>query len=194
MKLSATVFESPWTLVPAFVALEMVLLAVWQRRRTPWTGRAAAAGLAAIPLSVAAQALVVTDAEHIERLCRDVASAVARGDLAALRGQLSDQFAAAGTGEELGKSELLDRARRALQRWSVEEQRLSDFHTEVHADRATVTFQVSCRLTTDDRVVPRHVSRWRLTAHSTGGVWKVTGLRPVRSRLLPYDSLGHLLR
>ncbi len=194
LSLSSLLFESPWTVVPGLALVEMVLLANWNRRRTRRTARIAIAGLAAIPLSVALQVLVVTEGERIARACREMASAIAAGDVAAIGHHVSDSFVVTARGGPNDKPELLDRAKATLTRWDVEEEWLRGVEVEVTGDKADVTFQSVCRLITNQGIIPRHVSRWRLRFAREGDTWKVVDVQPLRGRWMPFDSLADLLR
>ncbi len=194
LNVRSIMFESPWALVPILVFIELVLLQIWQWRRSVLTGRLAAGGLAAIPLLIVLQVVVVTDAERIRSLCRRMAAAVGRGDIPGLGGHIADGFHAEIRGETWGKTELLAGAKRALTRWDVQEERLGGFEIDLEDDEARVNLRATCRLITEMGIIPRHVSFWRLTLRRTNGSWEVVHVKPIRSRWMPYDTLEDLLR
>lgn len=194
MSIRSILFEAPYTLIPILVGVELVLLGIWSRRRTPLTGRMALGGLIAIPLLVAAQFLVVTEQERIIRLCRELAKAVGQADIAAIGPHISEDFQVRCGDRLLEKSELLDEVERVLAKWDVEEERLGAFEIVVHGEAATSAFQATCRLISNDLEVPRHVSRWRIKLAKTDAAWQVTHIQPVATALSPYDSLLDLLR
>ena len=182
-------------LIPTLVVIETVLLRIWSWRRTQRTGAVAIAGLIAIPVLVFIQAIVVTDAEAIRRVCRQMADAVAKGDVDAVADCLSDRFRIEDGDRIWDKSAVVERIRGVLsERWDVEEQRLSAFKISVAHQRATATFKATCRLITSEMMIPHHESFWRLTMVAEEGTWRAERIEPVRTRWFPYDSLADVLR
>ena len=178
MNVRFVLFESPYSLIPILVGLEIVLLHFWSRRRTPLTGWTAVGGLIAIPLLVAVQILVVTDRERIIRICRELAKATAQADTTALGRHIAANFAINSPGRVSNKAGLLDEFERILSKWDVEEERLSAFDVAVDGHTARATFHATCRLISNDLMIPRHVSKWKLEFAKLDTVWLVTHIRP----------------
>ncbi len=194
MSLQAILFENEYVLIPLLFVVELVLLGIWSRRRTPVAGRIAAGGLVVGPLMLMVQAVVETDAERIEDVCRSMALAVEDGDVTSIARHLSGEMRIETGVRTWDAAELLDRVRRRLALWDVEEGKLSKFETLVDGDRAEVEFQARCRLVTPEMIVPNHVSRWRLEFRREGDRWKIDDVRPLPTRWMPHESLDGLLR
>lgn len=167
----------------------MILLHLWSRRRTVLTGRMAVAGLAAIPLLVAVQLLVTTDRERIIAICGELARAAGQADVMAFGGHISEDFQIVEGQRVWGKAELLDAFEQVLRRWDIEEERLGKFETVVSGDSAETTFRATCRLISNDLMVPRHVSKWELSLVKIEGKWRVTHMKPPAGRGRHYDLL-----
>jgi len=182
MSLRVILLESPLQLLVVLVFLDFILLHIWTRRRTRLTARLAWAGLIAVPVALTLQYLVVTDQERLRNSCRRLARATGQADVAGFARFIADDFVAERRGRRADKSELLRQFEELLTRWDVQEERLSDFTYEVAADQANVEFQASCRLVSNDILVPYHVSRWRLTFRRDGDAWRVTHIEPLTSR------------
>lgn len=194
MNLTSILFENPYALIPILVATDLVLVQLWNRRRTPRTGRLAMIALIASPLLVVIQAVVVTDAENIRAFCRRLATASVRGDLVQLDACIANDFRVSVRNREWTKEDLMDAIRRAADYWTIEEERLSGFGLIIEGTSATAEFQATCRLISDAVMIPRHVSKWRLQLVRRDGTWRVTHIQPIRTRFFPFDNLTDVLR
>jgi hypothetical protein len=194
MDIKAILLERPGTLIPILAAVEFVLLVRWSRRRTRSSGRVVLGGLLASALMIVMQSVIVTDGERVRDVCRRLSAAVARGDVNDIGRVIADDFTYRENGITWRKADLLTNIERALIRWDVQEDRLRGFETTVDGPRSVVSFRAVCRLIGDDFTLARHVSEWRLELVEKNDEWKVTAIKPKRSRMLPADSLADLLR
>ncbi len=190
----SVLLENPYALIPILFVCQLVLVTIWSRRRTRAAGRDAVAGLVVGALLIVVQAVVETDVERIESVCQAMALAVEEGVLDTLARHVSSDVAIEANGRVWDKAELLEQIGRGLDRWGVEELRLSQFEIEVDGDGAHASFQVRCRLIAPEMIVPNHVSRWRLQFAREDESWKVRDIQLARTRWMPFDSLGDLLR
>jgi hypothetical protein len=183
-------------LIPVLAVIQLVLIAVWSRRRTPRARRAVWIGFVVFPLLVLVQALVVTNRERLIGICHDLARACRDGDPAAFGRHVSDTFAAEarGGGERWDKAALLDWLERQLTTYRIEEPRLRQFEVEPDGDRAVVRFAATCRVISSEQIINRYPSAWELHFHRIGGQWLLEDARPRRTPLFPYGGLGDLPR
>jgi hypothetical protein len=193
MTLQSIFLEEPLYLAPPLVLIELCLLSWWSRRRTRTAGQSAVAGLIAMPLLLAAQFAIVTENERLREVCHTLASAVEMGDIDTVGSCVSPDFSVSARSGVWDKKAALERMKTGLDRWDIEDAGLSDFVIQADSHRATVEFQAVCRLVSAEVILPRFVSRWRLQFSRENGNWRVTSLRPIPSRWMPYESLDELL-
>jgi len=189
-------FERPLLLVPVLVAVQLVLIGVWSRRRTRGARRVMFAGFIAFALLVLLQALVVTDRERLVASCWALARAVQAGDVEAFADHVSENFATEGLHREatVGKEGLTEWLEQVLHTYSVEEPNLRQFQIEVTGDRALVRFTATCRIITPQEVVSRYPSAWEFDFGWSERRWQVTDIRPQPTRLFPYRRLADIPR
>ncbi|NOT00060.1 MAG: nuclear transport factor 2 family protein [Phycisphaerales bacterium] len=190
----ALLFENPYALIPVLLVVDLFTIWFWSRRRTRRTARTAVGALVASVVLAGLQSIVVTDRERVVGVCRAMATAAGRGDVDAFADLISGEFdVPMPEGRPFGKAELVEAFRRGFARWNVEEERVADFDVTVADGRAHASFTVGCRLISDDVMLRRHVSRWRVDLVQANGDWFVTGVTPVRTPVFPFDSLGDVV-
>jgi len=194
LSIQSVLFENPYYLLPFSIVTALVLVWLWDRRRTKLTARLAICGIASIPALAALQAMVVTDGERVRRVCEALASALSDGDVPALGVFISDDFRIGSADRAWAKADLLAHCAKTLSIWDIDETRLSRFEITVDDGLATASFQATCRLISADVMVARHVSGWTVELLRVGESWRLRALWPRRSLSLPYDSLTDLPR
>jgi len=194
--IQAFFFERPILLIPVLAAVQLVLVAVWSRRRTVRARKAVWIGFVLFPLLIVMQALVVTDRERLIAACHELAYAYRDGDLIAMRRLVSETFESdPRRGQEpWSKDDLLDWLEHELTVYRVEEPRLRQFQTEVNGDEAVVRFAASCRVVSPDQLINRVVSNWELEFGRRDGQWLLENVRPRPSPLFPFARLHDLPR
>ena len=159
--------ESPLVLILLELAVGLILLYVAQRIAVPrWI--LPAFFLLAVAL-LAVQHLVVTDAEAIRALTRELAGAVDRGDVDTLRRHLHDEFDYRG----LNRNRFADLVYQQLQTYGVDEARVAGFEMEIEADLARVEFTARARVHVDELGIQPYLGRWRLDLRRDDDAWKL---------------------
>lgn len=184
-------FERWWLLCAVLVVVELILFAVWTRRRTALAGRAAWIGLvAAIVLPITSH-LVVTQRERIERLCRSAAQMIDIGDVASLGGLLADDFEVAG----LDKEAFLARVAKTLTRYRVDHPSLRRIKvTLMEAGRADAVFDAVCSIRSTETNFDRLFSRWRITLVWYDSNWRIVTVEALPSPFSPIRNVRDWLR
>ncbi len=189
--ISRLLFERWWLLCAAAVVIELILFAVWTRRRSEFAARAAWIALVATVVLPTVSHLVVTPRERIEKLCRDLASMVDAGDVSSIRRHLAEDFSAAG----LGRDELLPRMAKTLTEYRVDHARLSRMNvTFPREGEAVATLNAVCTIRSPDVYVSRLLSRWRLSLREEADGWRIVSLKAVPTPLSPIRNLRDCLR
>ena len=189
--MSRLLFESPYLLIPASLALQFILIALWSRRRRRWCARLVWLGFAALPLLLLVQHLVVTPREQIITLCRELAEFVEDGDLMAIRARLSPDLDAEG----MARDELIDLAERTLTRHHVTNARLSGFDIKFSSDDLAIArFQASCEPVTEEAFMERLRTAWHLRLRRTASGWEVIRIEMLETPFSPLSSLRQLSR
>jgi len=184
-------FESPYLLVPVWVAGQFVMIALWSRRRQRWSARLVWLGFAALPVLLILQHLVVTPREQIIALCRELAEFVEGGDLMAIRARLSPDLDAEG----MTRDELIDLAERTLSRYHVANARLHDFEIRFAADGIGMAqFKATCEPVTEEAYLERLRTAWRLQLRRTALGWEVSRIEMRETPFSPLNSLHQLQR
>ena len=94
--MTGLLFEHPFGLLILLVVIELVLIAVWSRRRSDLTTRLVLGVLiGAITLPILSH-FVITPRERIVALCHELAGAVEASNIASIRRHLAADFEAAG--------------------------------------------------------------------------------------------------
>ncbi|MBI4718690.1 MAG: hypothetical protein HY763_12860 [Planctomycetes bacterium] len=166
-------FESLWLLAAGAATVELVLIAVWSRRRSPGSARVATAGLAAIPLLMVISAAVETPREEVTAFCGELAMLVEHGDLAGIERRLAPEIEVGG----LGRDELLARLKTTLTRYHVSDPHLHGFEVAVpRGAPAVARFDALCRVRGSELVYEWLPSRWRLTLRRGDSGWLVAAI------------------
>ncbi len=159
--------ESPLVLIVLELAVGLVLLYVAQRIAVPrWI--LPAFFLLAVGL-LAVQHFVVTDAEAIRALTRELAGAVDRADVDTFRGYLHDEFDYRG----LNRNRFADLVYQQLQTYGVDEARVGGFEMEIEGDLARVKLTARARIQMDDVGIQPYLGRWRLDFRRDKDTWKL---------------------
>ena len=164
-------FEDLPLLLLAEVAALAVVLAAHRRWMTARSRRMVWMSLALCGLLIAIQKLVVTDREALRDMVRTMARAVEQGDVAALGERFDDEII---LGSNTGKEAVLQHVHLRLQRYDVNEARVSGFQIEIEGDAATVAFQAVCDLL-GVQANPYYstLTQWQLRCVRHGDGWKV---------------------
>ena len=136
--LTRLLFEDLPILLLAEVAALALVLAAHRRWMTDRSRRMVWMSVACCALLIAIQKFVVTDREALREMVRTMARAVEQGDIAALDERFDDEII---LGTYTGKEAVMKHARLRLQKYDVNEARVSGFQIEVDGDAATVAFQ-----------------------------------------------------
>lgn len=183
--------ERWWLLCAVLVVVEVVLFAVWTRRRTTFAGRMAWIGLAAAILLPIVSHQVVTQRERIERLCHDMAHAIDIGDLGSLGDALSEDFDVVG----LDKDAFLVRVSRTLTRYRIDNPSLRRMKvTFPKTGHAVAVFDAVCSVRSPDGYQNRLFSRWQVTLVGGDPSWRVITIEALPSPLSPIRTLNDYLR
>jgi hypothetical protein len=183
-------FENRIALIVALGLVEFALLWIWARYRTRGARRAAWAGLVIGGLLLLMQTWVVTDREHLIRICREMATAVEEGDVDGVGRHVAKEFASGA----LNRGDLLDGLGRLLERLRIEEPWLWDFEVEVSRPDGSVSFHALCRIVTADLIEGGQKSRWRLAFRRVGDQWRVVDITPIPTTTFRFRSLDEILR
>lgn len=163
---------------------------IWSVRRDRRSTRLALGGLAALPVLLATSLLVVTPAERIIAVCRELARAVDEGDIAAIGARLSPKFES----ETLDKAAFLEVIERRLGEVRIDAPRLRSFNVEFpDADTGVATFAASGRVRTA-RMYGHFPSRWRLTFLRSGDTWLASRIEALPVPPLNVSILGRWLQ
>ena len=188
--LSKLLFESPWSLLIASVALQFVLIAIWSWRRSAAWFRVVWGGFVAFPMLLILSVVVVTPRERVVRLCRELAALVEGGKANAVGAHLTEDFEAAGFDQD----EFIEGVTKTLTNYRVSDARLSRFTVTFPQERSAVAeFQAVCWVRSGDNWKERLPSRWRLTLRGQGKHWKIRGIEALPSPLSPISNLRQCL-
>ena len=189
--MSRLLLESPYLLIPVWLIVQFILVALWSHLRRRWCARLVWVGFAALPLLLLLQHFVVTPREQIITLCRELAEFVEDGDLMAIRARLSPDLDAEG----MDRDELIDLAERTLTRYHVTHARLSGFEVSFPAHGpATAQFKATCEPVTQEEFLDRVLTAWRIQLRRTAGGWEVIRIEMRETPFSPLSSLHQLIR
>lgn len=184
--MSQILFESPLKLAVLVFLPVVVTSWVWFVRQTPRSRNAMLATMALGAALFGLQAAVVTQREVLIDLCHKLATMTEEGNIDGIGRCLDETFQAEG----LDRAAMLTRIERALHQYRPEESRLSGFDfTFDGEDRATVTFNVFCRISTGQMIEHGVPSRWRLTLLRRPAGWRVNCIEALPTALSPIGSL-----
>lgn len=175
----APLLESLWFVAAAWVAAELLLIALWSWRRSRTWARAVWIGFAALPVLLAASSLVVTDRERIRAVCRDLADAVENSAPEVIERRLADDFESEG----LDREAFIRRVRNALDRYKVWNVALHGLNVELLTDDAgKAEFRTTANVRGEGVVYEWFASRWRLGFARRGDGWLVTRVERLPDR------------
>ncbi len=193
MSLQSILFESPLSLGAILIASAGIAFQVWRTRRTVATGRVALAGLFAIPTLLGLQWAVVTEREKIMDHCHELAAAVGHAHLPTLRDRMSDHIIVTDGEESIDRTDFIARVEKGLMRWDVQEEGLRELEVDVRNGVAIATFVATCRLVSNDAMIPRFLSKWKLHFVSQNDNWRVSKIELLPTEFFPSRSLDDLL-
>lgn len=189
-------FEDLPLLLLAQAAALAVVLAVHRRCMTTRSRRMVWIALAVCAAQIAVQHLVVTSREELKALVRTLAEAVEDGDVPAIGRHLADRIDVAydeagrvprdegfrggddRRTRDLDKDEFLAATREQLQRYDVNEVRLSQFRVRLAGEAGTVAFQAMCDVRGDHSApLYQTPSEWELGCTRTPAGWKIERIR-----------------
>ncbi len=184
-------FERPFALFALWAGVQTLLLGRWWRRRGRRAARAVWVGLVAIPALMTISIVVVTPRERVIAICRELAGYVDDGDVLGIAGHVAGDFEANG----FDRAALLEGVERALARVRVDSPRLRRFEV-TFPDQGTglATFNVTCRVRSVDFQHDLLASRWRITFHGRGAVWRVASIESLPVSPLNFRRLSEWLR
>lgn len=176
-------FERPATIYIVLGAVEVVVLAVWARRRT---ARCAWAALAAPVLAVVVGLIahyVQSDGEKIAAILDGAIAHVEAGEVDAAAECLDSKFAATDLrGRPVPKGRYVENARRKLRAWPVERIVLLRRETEVSGDSAVTELDTRIIGRKPGEGVPK--ATWELTWIRRREGWRVTAIKGVAPQWL----------
>jgi hypothetical protein len=167
--LRSLLFENVLLLMMAEAVAIAVVLAVRRRRLDGGTRRSVWITLAVCLLLLIVQHLVRTDRERIQAAVADMARAIDEGDVPSLGEHLDSEFQDRG----LDKKAWLMDVRQRLQRWRIDEAKVSRFTTKVNGDEAEVSFAASCDCRSGEQNQSSVSSSWRLAFVRRDDGWKL---------------------
>ena len=162
-------FESPLKLVIIELAIALVLL-WWVRRSARPAGRLLIGYLLLAAGLLLVQALVVTDAEKIRRVTREMARAVDFGKVEVIQTHLADDFATWG----YDRDEFGEFVYEQLEVYRVDEVWVGGAELQVDGAQAGIEFTARARVGTNETGLQPYLGRWRLTLRREGSKWLVT--------------------
>ena len=183
-------FEQPILLTFVCVAVLFLMICVWSRWRTRWAGWGVGLALAAAPILLLISITVVTPAETIIALCRQLARDVDEGNVPAIAVSIAEDFQADG----LDKERFVQQLAHALTRSRVDHPRLSGFDIQVGSAAAVATFRASCRIRTRATTIRALPTRWRLNLRLREGTWHITRVESLPTPPLNVRNLSDWLR
>jgi hypothetical protein len=170
--LTRLLFEDLSLLLLAELAGLAVILGVHRTRMTPYTRRLVWIFLAVCAGLIALQYTVVTDREAIQATVEAMARDVEQGNVQAL----GDKFDEAITFERIeGKQAVLREAYRTLQRYDINNARVSGFDIKLDGNRAQVHFQAVAEVRGGPATIGRTPTVWDLVMVRDEGDWRVLG-------------------
>jgi hypothetical protein len=181
-----TVFLESLILLLMVLAVAMaVALALHRRRMTPGTQRGVWLTALVCVLLLAVQYLVQTDRERIHTAVAQMARAIDDGDIPTLGSHLDRDF----VDRSMDKSAWLADVRQRLQRWRIDEAKVSGFTTEVEGDSATVSFRARCNWRSGEQAPQMVMSTWKLAMVRREDGWKLH--RVVSARFGPGGAMDY---
>ena len=168
-------FEQPILLTFVCVVAVLLMTCVWSWKRTRWATWGVWLALAATPILLTLSITVVTPAETIIALCRQLARDVDEGNVPAIEASIAEEFQA----EELDKERFIQRLEQALTDRRIDHPRLSAFDIETEGAKAVATFHASCQVRTRDTTIRALPTRWRLDLRLREGAWRITRIEPL---------------
>lgn len=164
-------FEDLTLLLLAEVAALAVVLGAHRRWMTARSRRMVWLSLGFCALLIVIQHYVVTDREVLRHMVRTMARAVEQGDVATLGEWFDDEITLGGRS---GKKAALQHAHMSLQRYDINEARVSGFQIEIAGDTATVAFQAVCDVQgVKENPYYSTPSQWQLGCVRRPDGWKV---------------------
>ena len=161
--------ESPLKLVIFELAGALALI-WWVRRSARPAGRLLGGYLALCVALLAVQALVVTDAEKIRRITRELADAVDFGRVAVIRAHLADDFAAWGH----DRDGFMEMVYRELETYRVDDVWVGGAELQIGREQGQIEFTARARVGTEETGLHPYMERWRLAFRREGKTWLVT--------------------
>ncbi|MCH7595474.1 MAG: hypothetical protein IID35_02855 [Planctomycetes bacterium] len=183
-------FEQPILLTVVCVAVLFLTICVWSRWRTRRAAWCVWLALAAAPILLLISITVVTPAETIIALCRQLARDVDDGNVPAIAAKIAEDFQAEG----LDKERFVQRLEQALTHSRVDHPRLSDFDIQVGNAAAVATFRAVCRIRTRVATIRALPTRWRLNFRLSQETWRITRIEALPTPPLNVRRLGDWLR
>ena len=167
--MSHVLFESPLKLVVIELGVGLVLL-WWVRRWARPAGRLLVGYLVLAVGLLVVQALVVTDAEKVRRVTRELARAVDFGEIELIRAYLADDFASWG----YDRDGFVEFVYGRLEVYQVDEVWVGGAELRIEGVRAQIEFTARGRVGTNETGLQPYLGRWRLRLRREAGKWVVT--------------------
>lgn len=123
----------------------------------------------------AIQYLVVTDREEIEQALEEFVAAIEANDSAHIDAAISDEY----DSEGMVKQDILAVIVRALSRLKIYDTRFHRRDVVVREKRAEMIVAARATVSVEGGVGEMHFGSWRIDWIREGGVWQITGIRPI---------------
>lgn len=161
-------FEDPLWLYVALAAAEMIVLALFLRRRTRALAIALAVPAALAAAVFAADMLVVTDRERIEAALKDMAAKLEHRDLQGVSAYLADDFG----GDYADKHVAVSAAEAALKTYRIDGIRTRNVRIEMLGEQAKVHLQTAIHFNSDAGPAS-YTLGWTLFWAKRNGEWRI---------------------
>ena len=180
--LKELLFERPATIYVALAAVEVVVLAVWARRRTArWGWAALAAPVLAVAVGLIAH-YVQSDGEKIAAIVARAIAHVEAGEVDAAAECLDKGFTVPDDqGRLIPRDLYVEMARRTLSRWPVEKIYLRRIETEVTGDSAVTELDTTIVGKSGEGI---NKATWRLDWMRRPGGWRITRIQAIAPQWL----------
>ncbi len=165
-------FEDPLWLYVALAAAEMILLAVFLRRRTRPLAIALAVPVALALAVLATDMLVVTDRERIDAALSDLAAKLEKRDLQGVSTYLADDFG----GDYIDREAAVKAAEAALKTYRIDSIRTRNVRIEMLDAQAKVHLLTAIHFNSDAGPAA-YTLEWTLFWAKRNGEWRIFSVK-----------------